>query len=37
MRAVVIRQLGDPDAMQLGELPTPIPGDLELLVAVHAT
>src|SRR5882757_4637676 len=37
MRAVVIRQLGDPDVMQLGELPTPVPGDHELLVAVHAT
>lgn len=37
MRAVVIRQLGDPEVMQLGELPTPTPGDHELLVAVHAT
>lgn len=37
MRAVVIRQLGGPEVMQLGELPTPVPGDHELLVEVHAT
>lgn len=37
MRAVVIEKTGAPEVMRLGELPTPTPGEYELLVEVHAT
>lgn len=37
MRAVVVRRLGGPEVLQLGEMPMPVPGEHELLVAVHAT
>lgn len=37
MRAVIVKQVGPPEVMQLGELPTPTPGAHDLLVEVHAT
>lgn len=37
MRAILIRQLGGPEVLQLADYPTPEPKAHELLVAVHAT
>ncbi|MGE0115612.1 MAG: zinc-binding alcohol dehydrogenase family protein [Steroidobacteraceae bacterium] len=37
MRAVVIKQVGPPEVMQMGELPLPTPEPHDLLVEVHAT
>lgn len=37
MRAALIRELGGPDVIQIGELPKPTPGEHDLLVEVHAT
>jgi putative PIG3 family NAD(P)H quinone oxidoreductase len=37
MQAIVIAEPGGPDAMKIGEIPTPTPGAGELLVRVHAT
>ncbi|MDG4865135.1 alcohol dehydrogenase catalytic domain-containing protein, partial [Streptomyces sp. T-3] len=36
MRAMVIDGLGGADALRLGVLPVPTPGDGEILVRVHA-
>jgi NADPH2:quinone reductase len=36
MRAVILREFGGPDAPELGELPAPLPGPLELQIAVQA-
>jgi NADPH:quinone reductase len=36
MRAVVIRQFGDPKNLKVEEVPTPVPSGDDLLVAVHA-
>ncbi|HUA52244.1 MAG TPA: NADPH:quinone oxidoreductase family protein [Candidatus Sulfotelmatobacter sp.] len=36
MRAVIVREFGGLDAPTLGELPEPVPGPLEVQVAVHA-
>jgi putative PIG3 family NAD(P)H quinone oxidoreductase len=37
MQAVVVPEPGDPDQMQIGEVPTPEPRADEVLVRVHAT
>ncbi len=37
MRAVTIREIGGPEVLKLEELPVPVPGKHQLLVAVHAT
>lgn len=37
MQAVVFSQYGSPDVLQFQELPTPQPGDNELLIRIHAT
>jgi putative PIG3 family NAD(P)H quinone oxidoreductase len=37
MKAIVITRPGPPDVLALRELPDPVPGPGELLVAVHAT
>ncbi len=37
MRAVTIREHGEPEVLKLEDLPVPVPGRHELLVAVHAT
>jgi putative PIG3 family NAD(P)H quinone oxidoreductase len=37
MRAVVVSEPGGPDRLQIGDIPTPEPGENELLVRVHAT
>ena len=34
MRAIQIEHFGGPDVMQLGELPTPVPADGEVLIRV---
>lgn len=36
MRAVVVRDPGPPDAMELADLPLPLPGPGEVLVRVMA-
>ncbi|MGK5673287.1 NADP-dependent oxidoreductase [Micromonospora sp. URMC 106] len=36
MRAVVIQQFGPPELLQVRDLPTPTPGEGEVLVRVHA-
>jgi len=36
MRAVVMRQTGDPAVLRLEELERPEPGDGELLIRMHA-
>jgi NADPH:quinone reductase-like Zn-dependent oxidoreductase len=36
MKAIVFDQYGSPDSLQLKEIPTPLPGDDEVLVRVHA-
>jgi NADPH2:quinone reductase len=36
MRAVILREFGGPDAPELGELPAPLPGPLEVQIAVQA-
>ncbi|MFD4637046.1 zinc-binding dehydrogenase [Lentzea sp. NPDC058436] len=36
MRAVVVRAFGDPDGMEVVDLPVPVPGRREVLVAVEA-
>ena len=36
MRAVIVRDFGDLDALAIGELPEPVPGPLEVQVAIHA-
>jgi NADPH2:quinone reductase len=35
MRAIQLREFGGPEVLQLVELPTPAPGDRELLIEVH--
>lgn len=37
MRALIVPRLGEPEVMELAELPTPEPGPHQLLVEVHAT
>lgn len=37
MKAIVYTQYGSPDVLQLTEVPTPRPGEGEVLVKVHAT
>jgi NADPH:quinone reductase-like Zn-dependent oxidoreductase len=37
MRAVCVREPGDPDQMTIAEVPTPAPGPEEVRVQVHAT
>ncbi len=37
MRAIVVNQVGTPEVLQPGELPTPTPAPHDLLVEVHAT
>lgn len=37
MQAVVYRRYGSPDVLQIQELPTPQPGDNEILIRTHAT
>lgn len=37
MRAVVLTQFGDPEVLQLTDIPTPTPGPEEVLVQVRAT
>jgi NADPH:quinone reductase len=37
MRALIVNQVGPPEVMHWGELPTPTPGPHDLLVQVHAT
>ncbi len=37
MKAIVYTQYGSPDVLQLREVPTPKPGEGEVLVKVHAT
>jgi len=37
MRAVTIREHGEPGVLKLEDLPVPVPGRHQLLVAVHAT
>ena len=37
MRAVVLTQFGDPDVLQLTDIPAPTPGPEEMLVQVRAT
>ncbi len=37
MRAVVITRFGDPDVLEVRDVPTPVPGAKEVLVRVHAT
>jgi putative PIG3 family NAD(P)H quinone oxidoreductase len=37
MRAVVLREHGGPDVLQIEEVPDPVPGPEEVLVAVRAT
>ncbi|MFY1691829.1 NAD(P)-dependent alcohol dehydrogenase [Plantactinospora sp. WMMB782] len=36
MRAAVYRSYGAPDVVRIEEVPTPVPGDQEILVRVHA-
>jgi len=36
MKAIVWTKYGSPDGLQLREVPTPIPGDNEVLIKVHA-
>lgn len=36
MKAMVIREFGDPDVLKWEELPTPTPGEGEVLLRVHA-
>ena len=36
MRAAVIYQAGNPDALQLEDRPIPTPGDGQVLIRVHA-
>jgi len=37
MNAIIVRQFGDPGVLQVEELPTPTPGDREILVRIQAT
>lgn len=37
MKAIVFTQYGSPDRLELKEVPTPTPGDDELLVRIHAS
>lgn len=37
MKAVIQTRYGAPEVLQLTEVPTPIPGDQEVLIRVHAT
>ncbi len=37
MRAVIVTEEGDPEHMEIGEVPTPEPGADEVLVKIHAT
>ena len=37
MRAILVREFGGPDVMQVGEVPTPEPGQGEVLVRIRAT
>jgi NADPH2:quinone reductase len=37
MRAVTVREIGGPEVLKLEELPVPVPGKHQLLVAVQAT
>ena len=36
MRAAVFREYGSPDVLRLEDVPTPVPGDDEVLIRVHA-
>src|SRR5258707_12683683 len=36
MKALVIREFGGPEVMQLEEVPTPVPGPGEVVIRVHA-
>lgn len=36
MKAVVITSYGDPSVLQMGDVPTPVPGNDQVLVRVHA-
>lgn len=36
MRAVICREYGPPELLQIAEVPAPVPGDLDVLVEVHA-
>lgn len=37
MKAAVYRRYGPPDVVQVEDLPTPVPGDREVLIRVHAS
>jgi NADPH:quinone reductase-like Zn-dependent oxidoreductase len=37
MKAIVYYSYGSPDVIKLEEIPTPIPGDDEVLIKVHAS
>jgi NADPH:quinone reductase-like Zn-dependent oxidoreductase len=37
MKAVVYRRYGSPDVLEIADLPTPVPGDDDVLIRVHAT
>lgn len=37
MKAAFLTELGDPDVIQYGELPAPVPGDHQVLIRVYAS
>jgi NADPH:quinone reductase len=37
MRAIIVRELGPPEVLELGEVPVPEPGPGQVLVRLHAT
>jgi NADPH:quinone reductase-like Zn-dependent oxidoreductase len=37
MKAVVIRRYGDPDVLELTDVPVPVPADTEVLVRIHSS